>query len=202
MTDPKVSSNAQRGDAASQQFENESLNGSAIVPTDPLSVKDFRRLLADRTVKNWSQWGMVAGFIPVPFLDLATISGLQIKMVYDLCKIYDVPFKQRRARAILSGLVGGGVTTASSAALSSVLMKQVPIVGTTLAAITQPAMSYATTHAIGAVFVRHFESNGTLMTMSVDALKASYQEQLAKAKSVFGKKGGSTASATSPAPEA
>ncbi len=79
-------------------------------------------------------------------------------------------------------------------------MKQVPIVGTTLAAITQPAMSYATTHAIGAVFVRHFESNGTLMTMSAEALRASYQEQLDKAKSMFGKKNGPTVSATSPAP--
>lgn len=200
MTDPHVSSTAQRADAASQQFENESLNGSAIVPVDPLSVKDFRRLLADRTVKNWSQWGMVAGFIPVPFLDLAAISGLQVKMVYDLCKVYDVPFEKRRVRAILSGLVGGGVTTVSSAALSSALIKQVPVVGTTLAAITQPAMSYATTHAIGAVFVRHFESKGTLLTMSVEALKASYQEQLVKAKAAFSKKSVSPAPSPAPAP--
>ena len=200
MTDPKKSSNATRGDAASQQFENESLNGSAIVPVDPLSVKDFRRLLADRTVKNWAQWAMVAGFIPVPLLDLAALSGFQIKMVYDLCKVYDVPFKQRRVRAILSGLAGGGVATVSSAALSNVLMKQVPIVGTTLAAITQPAMSYATTHAIGAVFIRHFESNGNLMTMSVDALKSSYQEQLAKAKSMLGNKSSPAVSAASSAP--
>jgi uncharacterized protein (DUF697 family) len=200
MTESKKSSKASGSDAASQQFEAEYASGSSLVTTDPLSVKDFRRLLADRTVKNWSQWGMVAGFIPVPFLDLAAVSGLQIKMVYDLCKIYDVPFKQRQTRAILSGLVGGGVATVSSAALSGALIKHVPVIGTTRGAITQPAMSYATTLAIGAVFVRHFESNGTLMTMSVDALKANYQEQMLKAKSMFSKKGVAVAPAAPSAP--
>ena len=75
-----------------------------------------------------------------------------------------------------------------------------PVIGTTLGAITQPAMSYATTLAIGAVFVRHFESNGTLMTMSVDALKANYQEQMLKAKSMFSKKGVAVAPAAPSAP--
>lgn len=196
MTESKKASEPSRGDAASQQFETESLGGLAVVETESLSTKDFRRLLADRTVKNWSQWGMVAGLIPVPFLDLATISGLQIKMVYDLCKVYDVPFKQRQVRAILSGLVGGGVTTVSSSALSGALIKQVPVVGTALAAITQPALSYATTHAIGAIFVRHFESNGTLMSMSAEALKSSYEEQLAKAKEMFKKKSSAQQPAT------
>lgn len=187
MTESKKSSSAPRSDAANQQFETEYKHGAALVTTASLSEKDFQRLLADRIVKNWSQWGMVAGFIPVPFLDLVTISGLQIKMVYDLCKVYDVPFKQRQVRAILSGLAGGGVTTVSSAALSGALVKHIPIVGSTLGAITQPALSYATTYAIGAVFVRHFESNGTLMTMSAEALKASYHEQLLKAKTMFNK---------------
>jgi uncharacterized protein (DUF697 family) len=200
MTDSKKSSQTSLGDAAAQQFEAEYSKGAALVTTDPLSVKDFRRLLADRIVKNWSQWGMVAGFIPVPLLDLAAISGLQVKMVYDLCKVYDVPFKQRQVRAILSGLAGGGISTVSSAALSGVLIKHVPVIGTTLAAITQPAMSYATTHAIGAVFVRHFESNGTLMTMSVEALKSQYQEQVLKAKSMFSKKGVAATPAVPSAP--
>ena len=200
MIDSKKSSNASGGNASGQQFEAEYTNGSALVTTDPLTVKDFRRLLADRIVKNWSQWGTVAGFIPVPFLDLVTISGLQIKMIYDLCKVYDVPFKQRQARAILSGLAGGGVTTVSSAVLSASLIKHVPVIGTAVAAITQPVMSYATTYAIGAVFVRHFESNGTLMTMSVEALKSNYQEQLLKAKSLFSKKDVAVAPAVPSAP--
>lgn len=187
MTESKKSSSAPSSDAANQQFEAEYKSEAALVTTAALSEKDFQRLLADRIVKNWSQWGMVAGFIPVPFLDLATISGLQIKMVYDLCKVYDVPFKQRQVRAILSGLVGGGVTTVSSAALSGALIKHIPIIGSSLGAITQPALSYATTYAIGTVFVRHFESNGTLMSMSAKALKASYHEQVLKAKAMFNK---------------
>lgn len=177
-----------RGQAAAQQFEAEYSRDEDLALAEPLMVKDFRRLLADQTVKNWSQWATVAGFIPVPFLDLAAISGVQIKMIYDLCKVYDIPFEQRRVRAILSGLAGGGVTTVASTALSGTLIKSVPVIGSTLAAVTQPVMSYATSYAIGTIFVRHFESNGTLMTMSIDALKATYQEQVAYAKKMFLKK--------------
>jgi hypothetical protein len=92
------------GQAAAQQFEAEYSRDEDLVLAEPLMVKDFRRLLADQTVKNWSQWATVAGFIPVPFFDLAAISGVQIKMIYDLCKVYDIPFEQRQVRAILSGL--------------------------------------------------------------------------------------------------
>lgn len=177
-----------RGKAAAQQFEAEYVTEGSLPPGEPLMVKDFRRLLADQTVKNWSQWATVAGFIPVPLLDLAAISGVQIKMIYDLCKVYDIPFDQRRVRAIVSGLAGGGVTTVASTALSGTFIKSVPVIGSTLAAVTQPVMSYATSFAIGTIFVRHFESNGTLMSMSIESLKATYHEQVAYAKKMFLKK--------------
>jgi uncharacterized protein (DUF697 family) len=184
-----------RGQAAAQQFEAEYARDEDLVLVEPLMVKDFRRLLADQTVKNWSQWATVAGFIPVPLLDLVAISSVQIKMIYDLCKVYDVPFEQRQVRAILSGLAGGGITTVASTAISGTLIKSVPIIGSTLAAVTQPVMSYATTYAVGTIFVRHFESNGTLMSMSIDAIKSTYQEQVAYAKKMFLKKNAAEKSA-------
>jgi uncharacterized protein (DUF697 family) len=188
MAKSNTSGPYQHGDAALKQFDLEGSVGVDVVLTNPSVAKDFRRLLADQTVQNWSQWATVAGFIPVPLLDVVTISGVQIKMIYDLCGVYDIPFEKRKVRAILSGLSGGGVTTVASAPLSASLIKNVPVVGTALAAVTQPAMAYATTYAIGTLFVRHFESNGTLAAMSVESLRAAYQEQVNAAKKKFFKK--------------
>jgi uncharacterized protein (DUF697 family) len=192
MAKSNTSGPYQHGDAALKQFDLEGSVGVDVVLTNPSVAKDFRRLLADQTVQNWSQWATVAGFIPIPLLDVVTISGVQIKMIYDLCRVYDIPFEKRKVRAILSGLSGGGVTTVASASLSASLIKNVPVVGTALAAVTQPAMSYATTYAIGTLFVRHFESNGTLVAMSAESLRAAYQEQVNAAKKKFFKKNTAT----------
>ena len=89
-----------RGQAAAQQFEAEYARDEDLVSVESLMVKDFRRLLADQTVKNWSQWATVAGFIPLPLLDLAAISSVQIKMIYDLCIV--VRKKMRLAMSILA----------------------------------------------------------------------------------------------------
>ncbi|MCX7222509.1 MAG: DUF697 domain-containing protein, partial [Burkholderiales bacterium] len=55
----------------------------------PTSDKDFRRLYADQTVHHWCQWATVAGFVPIPVVDILSISAAQAKMVHSLCKIYD-----------------------------------------------------------------------------------------------------------------
>ena len=196
MTNSEASKSMAQDQVAQQSSADQS-NKGVLVPVGSATTKDYRRLLADRIVNNWSQWATLAGFVPVPLLDLAAISGVQIKMIHDLCKAYEVPFSQRRVRAILSGLVGGGVTTSASTALAGSLVKNVPVIGTALAAVTQPALSYATTYAIGTVFVQHFESKGTLTTLSVESLKSSYHEQVQKAKNAMSRKGAQASAAGS-----
>jgi len=143
---------------------------------------DYRHKLAQSTVKNWSQWATTAGFVPVPLLDTALISGVQVKMVFDLCKVYEVPFKKEAAIGIIGALIGGSVTTATANYIAPTLLKAIPIIGMPLSFITQPALSYASTFALGEVFVRHFESNGNLLNFNIDDGKVFFQNQFQKAK--------------------
>jgi uncharacterized protein (DUF697 family) len=149
---------------------------------------DFRYKMAHQTVTNWAQWATVAGFIPVPILDTAAISGLQIKMIYDLCKIYDVEFKKELVISIVGALVGGGVSTLFTSSLASTFTRHIPVIGTTIAAITQPALSYGTTYAVGVTFIKHFENKGSLIDFDVSKAKNAFTQELSKAKNVFKKK--------------
>ena len=157
---------------------------------------DFRHQLAHQSVKNWAQWAAVAGFIPVPLVDTAAITGLQIKLINDLCKIYQVEFKKELVLSIISSLAGASVATMFSTTLGSTFARYIPVVGTTISAITQPALSYATTYAIGVTFIKHFENHGSLIDFDVKDAKGFFNEQIAKAKKIFQKKNADIVDAT------
>ena len=154
---------------------------------DPES-KSFRHQLANQTVKNWSQWATVAGFIPVPYVDATAIAALQTKMAYEICEIYDVPFEKEAVKAIIGSLAGGGITTVVGGQLGGQLVKGIPYIGQALSAITQPAAAYAYTYAMGTIFVKHFETNGNLLNLEAAKFKDLYKEQVAKAKNFFSKR--------------
>ena len=70
---------------------------------------------------------------PVPLLDVATISGLQIKMLADLSKLYGMPFGKERAKVLVGSLLGSvlpSVLANSSLAAAGTVIKIIPVIGT------------------------------------------------------------------------
>jgi uncharacterized protein (DUF697 family) len=154
----------------------------------PTSDKNFRRLYADQTVKHWCQWASVAGFVPVPVVDILSISATQAKMVHSLCQIYDKQFHREAVSSIISGLLGGSLTGLVSASLAYTLIKNIPLVGTTFSVLTQPAVAYGITYALGAVFIQHFEADREMSELSVKEVEDYFLEQYKKGKALFSKK--------------
>jgi len=150
-----------------------------------LNSADYKKMLANTTVKNWSQWSIAAGFIPVPFADTAAISGIQIKMIYDLCKIYNVPFEKELVVGVIGGVAGGTITTAASTAIATDLIRSLPLIGTPLSLVTQPAIAFATTYALGSVFVMHFEDEGGLGNFDISKMRTVFKDQFESAKKKF-----------------
>jgi hypothetical protein len=91
--------------ATEKKAADQALHDEVHQSTKEATSVDFRNQMAHQTVTNWAQWATVAGFIPVPLLDTAAISGLQLKMIYDLCKIYEVEFKKELVLSIVGALV-------------------------------------------------------------------------------------------------
>ncbi len=126
---------------------------------------DSRRARATKLVERFSLWSGAAGLIPVPFVDLVAVGGVQIQMLRRISQIYGVPFSKNRGRAVIAGLAGTMIPATTGIGMSS-FIKGVPLVGTAVGAITTPALSVAATYAIGMVFVQHFATGGTLLDLA------------------------------------
>lgn len=147
-------------------------------------VTSDRETRAMKIVKTWSQWSVAAGIVPVPLMDVALVSGIQVKMIYDLCQVYNVPFEKKSALAVASGLVGGSFSAGIARMLGEMALKSIPYVEQ----VMQPTLSFATTYSMGYVFVKHFESAGTLVNFDASKMNIYFQEQFEKSKKLFSRK--------------
>ena len=133
-------------------------SSGAVEPTD--AQRDEQ---ASQLVDRYSMWAGAAGLIPIPFVDIAAVGGLQLQMLHKLSEIYGVPFSENRGKSIIASLAGS-VLPASTATTTAVsVFKTFPGLGTAVSAITMSAVSAGATWIIGKVFVQHFASGGTLL---------------------------------------
>jgi uncharacterized protein (DUF697 family) len=131
---------------------------------------------AARITKTYMGWTAGAAFLPVPLLDLAAVSGIQVKMVADLAAVYDQPFSRNAVKSIIAGLIGSVAPSALARGASS-LVKSVPGVGSILGAVTGPALASASTYAVGKVFTQHFEAGGNILNFDANAMRNYFKEQ-------------------------
>lgn len=141
--------------------------------------KDFseKRRHADSIIKNHTIWSMGAGFIPVPIADFFAVSAVQLDMIRQISRVYDLDFKETQGKAIITALTGS-----SLARLGARALKFVPGVGTVLGGVTLAVLSGASTYAIGEVFKKHFETGGTFLDFDLTRLKDMYNEMFEKGK--------------------
>ena len=140
-----------------------------------------RQAKALRIVKANCGWSTAAGVLPVPLLDLAAIGAVQFRMVRQLSALYGVAYDARNAESILGALAGSGSVLVVSAPAAS-LLKAVPFVGTFLSTFIVPAAAAASTYALGKVFIQHFESGGTLLSLDPEAHRSYYYNEFRKAE--------------------
>lgn len=136
---------------------------------------------ADTVIRNHVLWSMGASYvIPLPIADVFAVSALQLDMIRQLCRVYDIDFAETQGKAIVSSLT----TSTMARAGARSLIKLVPGLGTVVGGITVAAVNGASTYALGQVFRRHFSTGGTILDFDTDRLKKMYQEQFEKGKSV------------------
>ena len=139
-----------------------------------------RKEFANKLVDRFAVWSGVAGFIPMPIVDVLAIGGLQIQMLRRLSQIYGVPFSDNSGKAVIASLAGTMIPTSSGIGAAST-MKFVPVLGTITAGFVLPALSAGATYAIGRAFVQHFETGGTLLDFNAP----DYREFVRKQKEMW-----------------
>jgi len=135
---------------------------------------------ADTIVRNHVIWTMGAGFIPVLIADIFAVSALQLDMIRQLARVYDIDFSETQGKALVSSLTG---TTLARITAGS-LLKIIPGIGSFAGGATVSVFAGASTYALGEVFKKHFESGGTILDFDPARLKKVYKEKFEKGKKV------------------
>jgi uncharacterized protein (DUF697 family) len=147
-------------------------------PTTQAPVTSEISLTPDKIINSSMLLAAGAGAIPLPIWDTAAVTVVQVKMLADLSAHYGVPFKQNLGQNAVAALLGGlAPAMIARGALGSIL-KGIPGLGSIFGAVLQPAFAAAITYAIGRVFVRHYESGGTLLTFSPSKFKDTFTEEV------------------------
>jgi uncharacterized protein (DUF697 family) len=158
------------------------------VPTEPTATPVTPTDLAARTdrahaiVRRNVMWSLGIGLVPLPFVDFVGLSGVQLKMLRELAKAYDMKFSEQLAKKIIATLVTGLGSVAVGGLLASTFFKFVPLVGTSLGVLSMPVVGGAFTLATGNVFVAHFEAGGTLLDFKPHAIREHFRAEFERAK--------------------
>jgi uncharacterized protein (DUF697 family) len=153
---------------------------------DALAMEKSERLdRASAIISNKCKWSGAAGFIPVPYLDLAGLAAVQVKMVSELTSLYDKTVKQEAIKTLVGTLMGTLTTAGLAGPVAFSTLKIVPGLGSIAGGLSMGAVGAAATYAVGKVFVNHFEGGGTLANFDTekvkDDLKSAFSSKAAKA---------------------
>ncbi|TAN70305.1 MAG: DUF697 domain-containing protein [Methylobacter sp.] len=141
----------------------------------PESVVDADTI-ASPLIKRYSLIAAGVGLIPLPLVDAVLVGGVQVKMVYDLAKAFDIPFEESRVKALVGSLVGGIAPTGIAGGVAT-LARAIPVVGVAAWYFVGPALAFASTYAVGKVFSEHFQTGGTLLTFDADKIRVHYKRE-------------------------
>ena len=123
---------------------------------------------ANDLVRNYTMIGLSPAILPIPLLSGLVLAGLQLRMLQQIAKFYDVEFSRDIGKSLIATLVGSGLP-------SALAISFVPVVGRLVGAVGMAMLGGASTYALGKVFIQHFESGGTMLTFDPERMRAHYE---------------------------
>jgi len=134
---------------------------------------------ADEVIKNHVGFAMGAALVPFPGADLLAVSAVQLNMLRQLAKLYNIGFVDTLGRNLISAIVGS-----SAARLAASLVKAIPGVGSVVGGLSMPALSGASTYALGHVVANHFQRGGTLQDLEITSARKEFDQNMDTGKQV------------------
>ncbi|MCE9565333.1 MAG: GTP-binding DUF697 domain-containing protein [Planctomycetes bacterium] len=138
------------------------------------ALKDVHMRHAEPVILGYSTMAATAGAVPIPFVDMVIIPGIQARMATDLAKQYGQAMTSDRFKEIAAA-VGVGLM---SRQLARQATKFIPIVGSAVGA----AVGGASTYALGRALCYYFQASCEGHVPDAQTLKAYYQEQYTAAE--------------------
>ncbi len=143
-------------------------------------VKQEQSRHAESVIRNHMLLAMGVGFIPLPFMDVVAAGAVQLDMIRQLCKVYNVEFKENQGKAVVSALTTSILTKMGVRSA----LKLIPGIGTIIGGVALSVFNGASTYALGEVFKKHFDLGGTILDFDVERVRKTYKEKFEKGKTV------------------
>src|SRR6266481_1912213 len=122
--------------------------GQTTAPESPAATKEesgtpTKEMAAESLVRENVLWAAGGGLIPVPVLDIVAITAVELKMLKELAALYEVPFREDQVKSILFSLAAGLGAPAVGAAITTSLLKSIPLVGSLSGLVAVPTVAAA-----------------------------------------------------------
>jgi uncharacterized protein (DUF697 family) len=132
-------------------------NDSLPVKPSPSEMQAEQRLReAFRIVERHKFYSGLGGLIPLPAVNVAGVTAVNLRMVKRLCDLYGVAFEWDKNRSIVIGIMGGAAPSGLAAATAATLPFAIPVAGAVALAVSTVTAT-ALTRRIGLHFIERFE---------------------------------------------
>jgi uncharacterized protein (DUF697 family) len=132
---------------------------------------------SDIIIRNHVLMAAGGGLIPIPFVDIAAVTAVQLDMLQQLCNVYGLNFSRSSSRSLVTAL-----TSSVLARLGASAIKIIPGVGSLLGGLSAALLSGAATYAVGEVFTNHFEAGGSIEDFDPMSYKDAYNKHFEEGK--------------------
>jgi uncharacterized protein (DUF697 family) len=147
------------------------------------SLQDLYARHALPHIVGYSSLAAASALVPIPFVDLFVITGIQTRMIYRLAQLYGQPMTGKRFLEI-AGTLGLGMVVRQA---SLEVLKFMPFIGTVGGSVASGALAGASTFALGKAFCYYYRVVHQGHIPKAQELRKYYKEQLALAEQSWGR---------------
>lgn len=125
-------------------------------------MNNERKQKAEQIINKHIFWAMAATAIPIPVIDTVNLIFIQVDMLRNLTKLYEIDFNENFGKTIVSTII-----TSSTATGVAILFRKNKLISR----ISMSLLSGALTYALGRVFLSNFEK-GVKSLIDIDLKEA------------------------------
>ena len=133
-------------------------------------MRSERETKAMAVVRRYMAISAGAALIPFAVVDVAALAGVHISLIKEICDRYGVEFSEHTARNILIAIMAGLVPASFGSVIGRKVLRILPWATHAVGLAAMAAFSAGVSYVIGRIFIRHFETGGTLLDFNIEHL--------------------------------
>lgn len=139
---------------------------------------------AEALIRRNVYWSLGAGAIPLPLIDLAAQTAIEMKLLKELADLYKLEYSSSLASRIIYSLLASIGAVGVGSLIGGGLASLIPVVGVPFGVASKSGIAGAFTYGVGRVMLLHFEAGGTLLDFDPAAMRTHFLKEFERGKSV------------------